>query len=62
MELARHHIDRPISGFSFRSQAPLFDLAPFRLLARIGDGRVELEAQGPDGVTALSATAELGVV
>jgi len=60
MELARHNTTRPITGFSFRSQAPLFDLAPFRLIARFTDDRVELEAQGPDGVTALSATAELG--
>ncbi len=60
MELARHHTTRPITGFSFRSQAPIFDLAPFRLVARFGEDRVELEAQGPDGATALSATAALG--
>ncbi|MEF3275551.1 MAG: acyl-CoA dehydrogenase [Chloroflexus sp.] len=60
MELARHNTTRPITGFSFRSQAPLFDLAPFRLIARFGDQQVELEAQGPDGTTALSATADLG--
>lgn len=60
MELARHHTSRPIVGFSFRSQAPLFDLAPFRLLARPNGDRIDLEAQGPDGTTALSATVELG--
>ncbi len=60
MELARHHVNRPITGFSFRGQAPLFDLAPFRLVALLAGDRVELEAQGPDGVTALSAVAELG--
>ena len=60
MELARHHTSRPIIGFSFRSQAPLFDLAPFRLLARPNGDRIDLEAQGPDGTTALSATVELG--
>ncbi|MGQ9613047.1 MAG: acyl-CoA dehydrogenase [Chloroflexus sp.] len=60
MELARHHTSRPIVGFSFRSQAPLFDLAPFRLLARPNGDRIDLEAQGPDGTTALGATVELG--
>lgn len=60
MELARHHTSRPIVSFSFRSQAPLFDLAPFRLLARPNGDRIDLEAQGPDGTTALSATVELG--
>lgn len=60
MELTRHNTTRPISGFRFRSQAPLFDLAPFRLVARFGTDQVELEAQGPDGTSALTATAELG--
>lgn len=60
MELVRHNATRPIVGFSFRSQAPLFDLAPFRLIARPDGDRIELEAQGPDGATALSAVAELG--
>jgi 3-methylfumaryl-CoA hydratase len=40
-------------------QAPLFDLAPFRLVAVPSGESVELEAQTPDGKTALSATAEL---
>lgn len=60
LELASAHQGQRIAGFSFRGQAPLFDLAPFRLVAMPADGRVELEAQGPDGKTALSATAELG--
>ncbi|GIV99834.1 acyl-CoA dehydrogenase [Roseiflexus sp.] len=60
MELVRHNVNRPIIGFSFRSQAPLFDLAPFRLIAAPADDRVELTAQGPDGMTSLSAVAELG--
>lgn len=62
MELARHNVNRPIIGFSFRGQAPLFDLAPFRLIATPAGDRVELEAQGPDGATALSAVAELGTL
>jgi len=60
LELVRHNAARPIVGFSFRGQAPLFDLAPFRLVAAPAGERVELEAQGPDGKTALTATAELG--
>lgn len=59
LELVRHNTSRRIAGFSFRGQAPLFDLAPFRLVGMPSDGRVELEAQGPDGKTAMNATAEL---
>jgi 3-methylfumaryl-CoA hydratase len=60
LELVRQHTSQPISGFSFRGLAPLFDLAPFRLVATPGAGRVELEAQGPDGKATMSASAELG--
>jgi len=59
LELVRHNTSRRIASFSFRGQAPLFDLAPFRLVGMPCDGRVELEAQGPDGKTAMTATAEL---
>ncbi len=59
LDLVHQHTERAINGFSFRVQAPLFDLAPYRLVAVPGDGRVELEAQTPDGKTAMSATAEL---
>jgi 3-methylfumaryl-CoA hydratase len=58
-ELVRHVATQRIVGFSFRGQAPLFDLAPFRLVGIPSEGRVELEAQGPDGKTALIATAEV---
>lgn len=48
---------RSVTSFSFRGVAPLFDVAPLRLLAtRSGDHAV-LEAQGPDGGTALKAEA-----
>jgi 3-methylfumaryl-CoA hydratase len=62
MELVRHNAGRPATGFSFRGQAPLFDLAPFRLVgAPADDGKtVELEAHGPNGKVAMSATAEFG--
>src|SRR6266487_795396 len=59
LELVRHNTTQSIVGFSFRGQAPLFDLAPFRLAGMPSDGRVELEAQSPDGKTAMNATAEL---
>jgi 3-methylfumaryl-CoA hydratase len=58
MELLRRHSSRPVAQFSFRGQAPLFDLAPFRLVALPEENGVNLEAQGPDGKTALSARAE----
>ena len=58
--LVRQNTDRPIVGFGFRGQAPLFDLAPFRLIAEPAGDQVQLEAQSPDGQTALIATVELG--
>ncbi len=61
MELVRHHVARPVLGYSFRGLAPLFDLAPFRLVGTADDGGVTLEAQGPDGTTAMNASAELAV-
>lgn len=60
LELVRFNATRPVAGFSFRGQAPLFDLSPFRLVAVPEGDRVILEAQGPDGKAALSAEAELG--
>lgn len=59
MELVRHHAVRPVSQFSFRGLTPLFDLAPFRLVGTPEDGKVSLEAQAPDGRTAMSAHAQL---
>jgi 3-methylfumaryl-CoA hydratase len=59
MELVRHNDGRRVTEFSFRGQAPLFDLAPFRLVALPSADRVELEAQGPDGKTTLNASATL---
>jgi 3-methylfumaryl-CoA hydratase len=59
MELVRSHARRPVTAFTFRSQAPLFDLAPFRLIGTPAGDQVHLEAQGPDGSTTLAATADL---
>jgi 3-methylfumaryl-CoA hydratase len=58
MELVRSHSPRPVSSFAFRGLAPLFDLAPFRLVGIPAGRRVQLEVQGPDGQTTLSAEAE----
>jgi 3-methylfumaryl-CoA hydratase len=59
MRLVRRNADRPVTGFSFRGLAPLFDLAPFRLVGQLRGDAVALEAQGPDGKPAMSAEAEL---
>jgi 3-methylfumaryl-CoA hydratase len=58
-ELVRQHAPRPLRGFSFRGLAPLFDLAPFRLVGTPVEGKVSLEAHGPDGATTMSAAADL---
>lgn len=59
LELVRHNTAQRIASFSFRGQSPLFDLSPFRLVAVPSGELVELEAQGPDGKTAMTATAGL---
>jgi 3-methylfumaryl-CoA hydratase len=59
LELVRFGTGRTVQTFAFRGQAPLFDLAPFRLVAMPTESRVELEAQGPDGRVTMTATAEL---
>lgn len=60
LDLVRRETSRAVTAFAFRGQSPLFDLAPFRLVGRPTDVRVELEAQGPDGRAAMAASAELG--
>jgi 3-methylfumaryl-CoA hydratase len=59
LEMVRFEARRPVTAFAFRARAPLFDLAPFRLLGVPGDHRVSLEAQGPDGKTSMTASADL---
>lgn len=60
MELVRHNASRPVARFSFRGQAPLFDLAPYRLVGiPVSHPTIELEAQGPDGKVTMKATATL---
>jgi 3-methylfumaryl-CoA hydratase len=59
LELVRFRACRPVTAFAFRARAPLFDLAPFRLLGVRDDQRVSLEAQGPDGEITMTASADL---
>jgi 3-methylfumaryl-CoA hydratase len=60
LDLVRRHSPRPVVGFSFRGQAPLFDGHALRLVGRPAGDAVELEALAVDGRTALAATATLG--
>jgi 3-methylfumaryl-CoA hydratase len=60
LDLVRRHSTRPVVGFTFRGLAPLFDGHALRLVGRLADDAVELEALGADGRVALAATAALG--
>ncbi len=55
-----HAPERAIVEFSFRGVRPLFDVAPFRLVAMPDGDLVSCEAVGPDGSVALQATVRLG--
>ncbi|MEJ2540762.1 MAG: acyl-CoA dehydrogenase [Gemmatimonadota bacterium] len=57
-DLVRRHDPSQLAAFSFRGRAPLFDLGRVRLLGRREEGRVVLEARGPDDRPALTAVAE----
>lgn len=57
MALAHDVAGSPIAAFEFRSERPVFDLAPYRLQGqRVGEV-VELAAVGPDGEVAQRARA-----
>lgn len=60
LDLVHRHSDRPVIAYSFRGRTPLFDLAPFRLVGQPEADAVALEAIGPDGGLAMTATATLG--
>jgi 3-methylfumaryl-CoA hydratase len=60
MELVRRNVTGPVAQFSFRAHAPLFDLAPFRLVGKRAMQRVSLTALGPDGAPATEAEAIVG--
>ena len=57
LSLARERAPQPPTQFSFRGLAPLFDRAPFRLVAEPVGHVIQLRAEAPDGSTALEATA-----
>ena len=59
MELVRKHCHRLVKDFSFRGKAPLFDLAPLRLIASARGDSIDLHAMGPDGKITMQANAEL---
>jgi 3-methylfumaryl-CoA hydratase len=61
MELVRQQGAQPL-GFSFRGLAPLFDLAPFRLLCTASGRQLSLIAQAPDGAPAMTASVDLAPV
>ncbi len=56
LEMARAHVGRSVSEFSFRGKAPLFDLHPFCIVGQVGGDEVRLEARAPDGAAALEAS------
>ena len=58
-DLVRRNTASPMTAFSFRGLAPLFDLAPFHLTGIADGASVSLEALGPDHAPALSASAVL---
>jgi 3-methylfumaryl-CoA hydratase len=58
LQLVREKTTQAVSEFQFRGQAPLTDLAPFQVVGVASNGRVELQAIGPDAKTAMTATAQ----
>lgn len=56
----RRHPGARITGFSFRAQSPLFDIAPFDLNGRETTDGAELWASAEDGRTAMKAVLALG--
>ncbi len=59
LELVRHNTEHQVTAFSFLGRAPLFDSHPFRLVGTPDEDGVDLEAQGLDGKTTMTARAEL---
>ncbi len=60
-ELARANTDTPMTEYSFRGRAPIFEPWPFHLVGQPGDdGAVELQAVRNDATVAMTATAQFG--
>ncbi len=55
--LAEARAGGALAGFEFRSEAPIFDLAPFHLRGTPADGGFDLETRRSDGVIAMRARA-----
>jgi 3-methylfumaryl-CoA hydratase len=56
----RRHPGAGVTGYSFRAQSPLFDIAPFDLNGRETAEGAELWAAGPEGQVAMRASLVLG--
>lgn len=59
ISLAQEMTSRHVTSFEFRSERPLFDLAPYEIHAQQHADKVTLEAVGPDGLVAQRATARV---
>lgn len=57
--LAEARAGRPLAGFDFRSEAPIFDLARFELRGAPTEGGFALETRRSDGVVCMRATARV---
>lgn len=57
LELPRRHSNRRVKRFNFRAMAAVYDIAPFRCVGVPEGDEVALEVIGPDGGTAMTATA-----
>lgn len=60
MDLVRRNAGRPVTGYRFRAQAPIFDGAPFRVTGVAENSAVTLTAERCDGTAAMTAEATLG--
>jgi len=60
LDLLRDHVGvASIADFTMRARAPLFDVAPFRVVGRRVGGTAELWAVTPEGTIAMQAVATL---
>ncbi|MDP6707539.1 MAG: MaoC family dehydratase N-terminal domain-containing protein [Alphaproteobacteria bacterium] len=60
LDLVRLNTDRPVESYKFRAIAPIFDTAPYRVVAVAEGDTVTLAAERSDGATAMRAEATLG--
>ena len=60
-ELARLNMDVPMTRFSFRGRAPIFEPWPFHLVGQLdNNGIADLQAVRNDATVAMTATAQFG--